>query len=153
MEDIRDKIMDNQIDERVKIDLREGYDLILSPNLDLSEKVAELTCIFKNGIPDSWIPYNPTSHNVVLYIDKVENPNYLLKVKKMANPENWRTKKDLYLQSSRMKKFFIGMNSVINEFNMVKIVRELLKTEAAQSIAIDNGFTDRKSTRLNSSHQ
>lgn len=126
-----------------------NYDVVLNKDYPNQDIVQQLLTHVQSGIPQDWTVYDehfrtdPDATKNIL-VDNEDKPRFLAKIRKQASPQRLKRALDKLVPSDEhsifTKKVEYAFNSVLNEFSLIRNVKEILASNEAQNIAIRIGF-------------
>lgn len=132
--------MSNQVEYgRSELLHSEECDVIINTSLENPQMMHDLLPTVRHGIPHTWQPYSRLTHDIDplkhthLFVDNATQPRYI--AKKRAHLHYF--KDGVYWQPvQERQKYARSMVSVLNEINLSPLVREVLNSEEARTLAL-----------------
>lgn len=117
-------------------------DIIVNLSATRTDQIPQLIQAWETGVPQTWQVYTPyATYNGLLYVDSLENPQFIAKRRKGTSPERvkeYLTKRD----DSYESEFAVTTNSLTREIRLSSLIKKALATEEASIIATRYGFDD-----------
>ena len=136
----------------VEIRHNNNFDVIVNMSADDLSQTLNLAKMVENGIPTSWVNYDPrpkthqidpdyTSHQDQFFVDDLTSPQFIAKIRHHTSltPHVDLSKAG---NDESIRNFLLSGNSLLNEFKVSRRIKDILRTAQAKQIAMDFGYED-----------